>query len=64
MTVPCYKCQDRSEGCHTYCHRYLAYKEEAAAAGDKKKAKNNYEIHSMEISRAIRIEKLRRKTKH
>ena len=35
LIAPCKGCEDRIQGCHADCQRYLSWKEEKASANEK-----------------------------
>ena len=49
MTNPCYKCEERCMGCHSYCEKYSAFKEEFDSK--KKSFEENYSVDKYMISR-------------
>lgn len=61
MKPPCYKCPDRTAGCHAECGRYKEYAEQNAEAREKRYRENSVVQYNIEkFNRALRKKRKKR----
>ena len=58
---PCWGCQDRNETCHSFCEKYLSYKqnndENREKAAAERKSRNVLRSYHVDLARKIRKRK-------